>query len=76
MTEITATNLKPSSSYIFRLYIIANGGPEVGPGTEVVFDTEGKPLALFVRVGVKHQAQERKLLFYEGSYFYSRVLRP
>ncbi|CAM9680496.1 unnamed protein product [Ascophyllum nodosum] len=39
-SEITVTGLNPSSSYIFRLYTIAPGGAESGPGPEVAFDTE------------------------------------
>lgn len=40
-TEVVVSNLNPSSSYIFRLFAIAPGGEESGPGPEVAFDTEG-----------------------------------
>lgn len=40
-TEITVTDLNPSSSYIFRLFAAADGEEEAGPGPEVAFDTEG-----------------------------------
>lgn len=40
-TEITVTDLNPSSSYIFRLSTLASGGEQVGPGPEIAFDTEG-----------------------------------
>lgn len=40
-TSVTVTDLNPSSSYLFRLYIVAADGQEVGPGPEIAFDTEG-----------------------------------
>lgn len=41
-TEVTITELNPSSSYIFRLFTVADSMEEVGPGPEVAFDTEGE----------------------------------
>lgn len=47
-TEIAVSNLNPSSSYIFRLFAIAPGGEESGPGPEVAFDTEGEQCFIMV----------------------------
>lgn len=39
--EAQVTGLNPSSSYLFRLYVVQDDGTEIGPGPELAFDTEG-----------------------------------
>ena len=50
-TEVVITDLNPSSSYIFRLFAVAAGEEEAGPGPEVAFDTEGGFARSFWREG-------------------------
>lgn len=40
--DFKVADLNPSSSYIFRLYVVTSEGQEIGPGPEVAFDTEGE----------------------------------
>lgn len=72
-TQITVTDLNPSSSYIFRLYAVADGEEEAGPGPEVAFDTEGGSTR--ARFGKKNIAEYRWNLIFGIRLVYGTVAR-